>query len=368
MESPYEARIREDLEQTSDPTDRAILLAERATYAARIGYFDDAEIILNDLRRDFGDGRSGRVTVMMMCAEGVLAYFRDLDPRAHERLARAQLLSVAAKSGPLSALTSAWLAHIDFNLHRHDDMARAIRMCLGTACSTDLQAKCRISLTLGDAFLVTEQRPIAQRWYARAHEFAVKLGDHAAVGALTYNQAALGVFNWRLASLESTVDFELLNRAAAEVRSARNYQGIAQLRSLDHLLDDAQASILILQHRFDEAISSFDRVLAASAPVSPSGHAITSLCDTALCYASLGRRNDFDRTLARMNIASLDSCNADDQAVAYGALQVAYRLAGHEAEAIACERQMKRSLEQHRADINSLHAILEPFEEASFID
>jgi len=360
--------MRKGLEQTNDPTERGLLLGEWAMYLARIGRFDDAESILIELRRDFDDGHSGRVTVMMMCAEGVLAYFKCLDPQAHDRLARAQLLSVAGKSGPLSALTSAWLAHIDFNLHRYDDMARAIQICIGIASGVDLQAKCRVSLTLGDAFLVTEQQPIAQRWYGRGHEFAVKLGDHAAVGALTYNQAALGVFGWRLASLESVVDPDLVNRAAGEVRTARSYQGIAQLRSLEHLLDNAQGSILILQERFDEAIAWFERVLIASAPVSPSGHPSTILCDIALCYAKLARQHDFDRILAKVDISGLESCKADDRAVAYGALQEGCVSVGRKAEGIAFGEQLKRSMTEHRANITSLRRILAPFVQASFIE
>lgn len=87
MESPYESRMRKGLEQTNDPTERGLLLGEWAMYLARIGRFDDAESILIELRRDFDDGHSGRVTVMMMCAEGVLAYFKCLDPQAHDRLA-----------------------------------------------------------------------------------------------------------------------------------------------------------------------------------------------------------------------------------------------------------------------------------------
>ncbi len=362
MESPYEKSIRERLEAEGDPVKRAILVAEQAGYLARTGQFAQAEATLAEVRRHFGDGRSGHVAVMLMCAEGLLAYFRDLDPQSYDRLARAQLLSIAAKNASLSALTSAWLAHIAFNLHRHDDMARAVRTCMQTLTADDLQAKCRISLTLGDAFLVLDEEAIARRWYAEARELAVRLGDHSALSALIYNQAALAVFNCRLGSLDRAIETQLVRDVASKVRSATNFQGLAQLRSLQHLLDDAQASILILEGRFDEALRQIERVLGASIPISPSGHTVTALCDMAMCYASMGRRDDFNRTISEIDMSELERRTADDRAVAFAALRDAYLRFGQQHEAQHFDQQMNDSLVEHRNRVSSLRTTLDPYQ------
>lgn len=368
MDSPYELRMRRGLNEACNPVERAVLQAEYAAYLARIGAFADAEAILSELRREFGDGKSGRVTVMLMLAEGLLAYFRDLDPLAQDRVGRAHLLSVAARSGPLSALTSAWMAHVTFNLHRHEAMGRAIRSCIDTVSAGDVQAKCRLSLTLGDAFLVSEQRAISRAWYARARDSAIQLGDHAAIGALTYNQAALSVFGCRLASLASPLESAVVHSAAAEVRSAMNYQGIAQLTSLNHLLDDAMASILVLQQRFGEALARLERVIEANSPVSPSGHMVTTLCDAALCQASLGRGDEFDGLVSRIDTAQLDRRTADDRAVGYGALSQAYAALGRDAEALMYQRKMTDSITEHDEQIGALCGILAPFRAPEILD
>lgn len=361
VESPYENRLLEAIGRASGPSDRAVLLAELAGYAARVGRFDEAEAILRDVRREFGDGQSGRVTVMLMWAEGLLAYFRDLDPRAHDRLTRAQFLSTAARSASLSALTSAWLAHIDFNLHRHDQMGRAIRICVDTLSASDLQAQCRLALTLGDAFTVVDDADAARGWYAEAHGLAVDLGDHAAVGALTYNQAALAAFAGRLASVYLPIDGARLDRVAAVVRSAANYQGLAQLRSLQHLLDDAQAAVLILQGKFNDAAQLVERVIRAGAPVSPSGHKVTALCDVALCYAKLGLNEQLGEVLQQIRTEELDRRTADDRAIAYAALRSAFVIMGRDSDAATCEQHMRRSIDEHSLRTSSLRATLGPF-------
>lgn len=367
MESPYEKSIRERLEAEGDPLKRALLMAEHSGYLARTGQFALAESTLAEVRRHFGDGRSGHVAVMLMCAEGLLAYFRDLDPKSYDRIARAQMLSIAARNGPLSALTSAWLAHIAFNLHRHDDMARALRTCMQTLAADDLQAKCRLALTLGDAFLVSDEEATARRWYEEAREFAVRLGDHSAIAALIYNQAALAAFNCRLASLERTIDTQLVRDAASKVRSATNFQGLAQLCSLQHLLDDAQASILILEGRFDEALQKIERVLGASIPTSPSGHSVTVLCDMAMCHACMGRHDDFNRTISRIDMSELLRRTADDRAVAFAALRDGCSKLGRQHEAQQFDQQVDESLAEHRSRVSSLRAILDPYQAPQFI-
>lgn len=361
MESPYESRLRSAVDRTGRSSDGATLLVELAGYLARVGRFQEADAILADVRREYGDGHSGRVTVMLMWAEGLLGYFRDLDPRAHDRLIRAQFLSTAARSAPLSALTSAWLAHIDFNLHRHEDMGKALRVCVDTLSPSDLQAKCRLALTLGDAFMVADDGDAARNWYSRAHALATLLGDHSAIAALTYNQAALAAFACRLANVEEAIAPSRLQHVAAVVRSASNYQGLAQLRSLQHLLVDAQAAVQILQGNFGEAARLVEELIRADTPVSPSGHKVTALCDAALCYAQLGRDAELHEVLNQIRLEELDRRTADDRAVAQGALRTAYALMGRSEDAARCEQQVRDSVREHRARVTTLRSILGPF-------
>ncbi|MBK9134919.1 MAG: hypothetical protein IPM15_11475 [Betaproteobacteria bacterium] len=92
-------------------------------------------------KREFGNGQNPRVSITIMCAEAQLIYFKDLGDQARDRMMRAQLLSVAGRDAALSALTSAWLAHICFNLHRHEEMVRSAKSALDRDWSGTLEAQ-----------------------------------------------------------------------------------------------------------------------------------------------------------------------------------------------------------------------------------
>lgn len=260
-QSPYIDRLKQAIAQTQDLATRGMLRAELAGCTARLGDFTGAEGEIASLRSEFGDGRSGRVSIMIMCAEAQLIYYKELGEQARDRMMRAQVLSVAGRDAALTALTSAWLAHIAFNLHRHEEMARSAKTCIDTISKTDHDAAARLALTLGDAFYAAEQFDFGNRWYTKAHEHATKLGDHAAIAALTYNRAAMGTFMARIRAVGGPVDPSVVTRLLGEVRTAVNYQAIAQLTSLQALLDYASASVYILAGKYADALEPLSRMV-----------------------------------------------------------------------------------------------------------
>ncbi|MFO1286748.1 MAG: hypothetical protein U1F49_09575 [Rubrivivax sp.] len=91
QQSPYIDRLKQAIADARDPSIRAMLRAELAGSVARLGEFSTAEAEIADLRSEFGDGRSGRVSIMIMCAEAQLIYYKDLGEQARDRMMRAQL-------------------------------------------------------------------------------------------------------------------------------------------------------------------------------------------------------------------------------------------------------------------------------------
>jgi hypothetical protein len=160
--SPLESRLTARIAEATDESLRGIYLAELACYYARVGDFDRAESHRVELRSVFGDGRDLRVSVLIMTLEALLLYFRELSPAARDRLLRARLLCAAGKEHRLLALTSAWLAHIDFNLDRFDEMSESIALGIESLDADDGAAECRLALVLGDAFMYCEQRGSCQ--------------------------------------------------------------------------------------------------------------------------------------------------------------------------------------------------------------
>ena len=104
---------------------RAELRAKRAACLARIGDFDEARKEIASIRETFGDGRSGRVTVLVMIAEGLVLHFESLSGLAIDRVMRALMLAQAGRDQELIALTSAWKAYFDFERSDFETAARS---------------------------------------------------------------------------------------------------------------------------------------------------------------------------------------------------------------------------------------------------
>lgn len=326
MVSPLESRLTARIAEATDESLRGIYLAELACYCARVGDFDRAESHRVELRSVFGDGRDLRVSVLIMTLEALLLYFRELSPAARDRLLRARLLCTAAKEHRLLALTSAWLAHIDFNLDRFDEMSESIALGIRSLDADDGAAECRLALVLGDAFMYCEQEAAARHWYDRAHVSAIRLGDQAAIGAMTYNRAALRVANLRIAKVvepSRAVDFAL---AKAELKSATNYQAVAGLRSLDHLLKAAQVGVLMLEDDFSSASTHIQQILDSGEVPIHSGAFHTLRADRLTCFVELGDIRSARECAVAFTDSVLKSLSPDDRVHCLAALENAETL------------------------------------------
>lgn len=366
--SPYIDRLKEGIAQADDPSTRGLRRAQLAAGYARLGEFDAAEAEISELRAEFGDGRSGRVSIMIMCAEAQLIYYKNLGDKARDRMMRAQLLSVAGRDAELSAMTSAWLAHICFNLHRHEEMIRSAKTCLDTISFQDHEAASRLALTLGDAFYASEQPDVGNRWYSKAHEHAVKLGDHSTIGALTYNRAAMGTFVARLQSVDRPVDPTAVTRLAGEVRTAINYQAIAQLASLKALLDYSQASAAILSGQFSDAASILEKLVADKPSTSPIERHIVLQCDLALSLARSSRLDEAATLAKTLSLDQLSKCTPDDQVVASSALASAAGLCGLQDVQAGASELLVGAKQEHLAEVAALRQNLTGFGDAAAIE
>lgn len=366
MISPYEVRLKQTAEGPNI-VDAAVARAELAALWAREGAFEIAESAVRELRLVFGDGRSGPVTVMMMLAEGITIYFRDLEPEARGRVLGAQALSIAGNDKSLIALTSAWLAHIDFNLHRQEQMATAIGRCLDSLEPQSVAARFRLALTLGDAFMVCADADAAKDWHAVARSAAVALGDHAAISALMHNRAALGVYNARLKQLSEPLGNEEISRLDAEVRSAVNYHALAQNTSLAYLHDNASASIMLLRSQYSQAVEKIRSLLSQSPRISVSGASTNLRCDLILCFAELGDSGGARDEMGRGVMDSLLKCTDDDKYLGFATLERACKLLGmnNEAREFGANAAAARAAFSDRT--SSLAALLAPYRSSAHV-
>lgn len=362
MTSPFVTKLLAELDATVDPEAKAIVLAELGCYWARVGEFEESERIRLDLRREFGDARSVRVSILVMVLEALQLYYRELSPSARDKMLRANLLSKGFHEQQLIARTSAWMAHIELNGARFDSMISELRSSFSAVTAGDDATDCRLSLVLGDACLIAGLPLQSQAWYDRARRAANRLGDHAAVGAMTYNRAALRVARVRyelVAKDHVLVDLPLLR---LDVESAINYQSVARLRSLDHLLTTTKVGLLMVQRDFASAVPIIETLLGSSDVAPRSIQRFLLMSDYALSLGAMGRTDLAEGQIDTVLQSLPASVPTDDLCLILRSLRDAASLCGREEQEAAIDSQLRAAIANHESITSDLRGKLLEFE------
>lgn len=295
---------------------RAELLAKKAAYLARTGVFEDARAVIASVRSQFGDGRSGRVTVLLMLAEGLLLHFESLNVGALDRLMRAQVLAQAGRDQELIALTSAWKGYLEFEKSAFDSAARSIALASTTASDDDHATRSRVASVLFTAFALCGDTSTAQTYFLSGREHAVKHGDQAALDALLHNKAVFGAARLRASNCVEPIKGEALAFARTEVNSAKNLQQLARIKSLATYIELAEARLSILERRFDYALGRLEQ-LQGTGPF-PKGHfgVDLGLIEQAYCLGQLGKIDEALERSEHSRDKDLSDFDVDDRLVA----------------------------------------------------
>jgi hypothetical protein len=297
-------QIADQLAMESDSFKRAELRARQAWYYARTGDFDGSRAIVADLRKTYGDGRSGRVTAFMMIAEALTAHFESLDGQAMDRIKRAQLLGRAMGDREVLSLSTAWRAHMEFEVSDFAAAASSLTGALEAAEKSHYAARSRCAAVLHNAFAYLGDRTAAQKWFLRGREHALAEGDQATVDALLHNKAVCGVaYLWIQKCLGTEVgDRTVLART--ELNSARNLELLVQVKALTSYTDLAEARLLMLEGSFGEA-KKWLEALTRDGPF-PIRHFNESLRVLMVAYCDVSQGN------AQSAVAHLRSMRSDD--------------------------------------------------------
>jgi hypothetical protein len=257
-------RIEQELGSSIDDAEKSRLLSRKAGYLARVGRFDEARQIVAELREEFGGGQSGRATLWVMLAEGLLHHFEKMSPQAIDRLNRALVLGRAMKVSEVVALASAWKAHIEFETSRFDSMFQSLRTALDNSTDADHETRTRIFMVLCDAALLCGDRQRGQKWFLRTRDHALRDGDQASIEALLYNRAAFNLAWLRAQRCFGPVSAEELGLVRMEISSARNLQDLTGIGALTHYVHICDARLLILEGKFDEAVLRLNALRGAT--------------------------------------------------------------------------------------------------------
>jgi tetratricopeptide (TPR) repeat protein len=309
-------RLERELHSVSHPDQKAELIARMSAYLGRVGRFDEARRHIDALRKIYGDGRNGRVTVWIMLAEGLVHLFEDLSPDAMDRITRALMLGVAMKYSPIVGLAASWKAHIEFQSGDYDSMIRSLNLSVEHAGDADLDAITRRSIVLCNAYMICGERNTAQSWFMQAKNCAVKNGDQASIEALIYNRAAFLTTWLRAENCIEPVSKDELRHVRMEIASARNFQdltGVAALTVHIHLWD---ARLHLLDGDFAGAIEKLNSIRRELPPTEYSFS--QAYIDLEICFslAMNGQLSEATRAYGALPQLDMSRLDIDEQLVA----------------------------------------------------
>jgi hypothetical protein len=311
--SPLLIRLSADLQRTTEPTKRAELLARIGCCLARIGLFDDAKKIVTELRGDFGAGQSGRTTIWIMLTEGLVHWFGSLSDQALDRVARAQVLSVAMQYSTGIAISSAWKAYIELEQSKHDSFFQSVSLARQYTASDDNDVLARITILLCSASAIAGRLDRTKFWFHRGRHYALLDGDQTSIEALQYNRAGFTLAWARAAYCLLQKDQALLKDLRLELDSARNLQALTGVQAFKNHLRLSHARLLILEQQFATAIVELMQA-RYEAPFADF-HFAKSFIDLeiAFCNFKLGRLDAAAEQLALLDFAAIRNLELDDQ-------------------------------------------------------
>lgn len=354
-------RLDERLAATTDINVRAETLAERACYMARAGDQLEATNLVQEVRREYGDGRNARVSIRLMLAEGIAAYYGGLGDDADNRILRATELSRALRIADLNALCAAWLGHLEFFRSNYGRSLVLIdeAMSIGDLQDSNLQA--RIGMVVAHSLMYAGRRDHAQLWYQYTHKHALLIGDRATIGALMHNRSVLALARFRAQQYiePSGLPSEVLNFVRLEIESSDTYSRATKVQSIMHTSQLAVAWAYMLEREFARALVLLEEVEASiEAGESRRNKTIVS-ADIALCRAELGSI-DFARSfIDSVDLTSIKQCDVDEQIAFIGSCARIREIVGSAQPSLQFVEALASLKQEHLADQGMLQSALE---------
>lgn len=312
--------------------------AERAGYLARSGYLEEARQEIDIIRREFPMA-GGRTSALLNLAEGLCHYYKDVNPVAADRFARARAIAHVDGQADLEGQALSWLGLIHYGAYRFDDMCRCIDECIETLGCMDAIALARTSLNIAMSMHLANRFDMAMPWYRRTHLFAVELHDEAMISAMLHNMAALWLSNCRNSQLGGPHTSDQSRQALTGALSSFNFDGLVGLSALGVLTPLLDAQISSLSEDYERAVSLYDKCCEDFDVDSLHNWSSWMLADREWCRVALGCSENPNEVFELIHGSVGSVHQVDERAATLSRLAAGWRLLGSEARSRECEEQ-----------------------------
>jgi tetratricopeptide (TPR) repeat protein len=315
MKDPIQERLDIASAQAVDPTRKARVDAERAYHYARVGDFSSAREILGAIRKLPENIRTPSIGVWAILCDGIVEFFEDLSPSAQDRFRRAYSLSRSIGDVDLQALSSAWLAHAEFERRNYAAMMSAATDCISIFPRGHSSAHSRIYMVLANVNLYCANIEAANKYYDCARDIAVRDGDRATLGAIVYNKSVLMLNNLRLRQFFDAKSTPDLGLVSVSIETATSFQSITQNRSLEELPVMGEARLAMLKGEYQSAADTISS-LRSSANPHRAGAKIPLLdVEYAVCLAKSGELRLAMEVCGQIDVSRYIELDTDDRIV-----------------------------------------------------
>lgn len=308
-------RLDQLIATASSKHELAELKVKKACYLSRTGYFDQAKQLIAEARADFGLGQSGRISAWIMLAEGITEFFSNPGAAAKDRIARSELIAVAIGDREIGAIACAWKALIEFELSNFELMASSLRKAFKLTDKPNLEARGRIAIVLSDCLYVCGDREGGQDWFMESRNCALEAGDQATIDALLYNKAAFASASLRVQRCFGPLESRWVDVNLLEVNSALNFQRMARILSVNHLIVLALARVLILKGEYVAAIEKLREVRYSGPFASYNFDQAVIDLEIAYCLLKSGSNDEAQRQIDGIADVDLGGLDIDERLV-----------------------------------------------------
>jgi tetratricopeptide (TPR) repeat protein len=302
----------------SDLRSMAALRTKRAIYFARRGDFTEAQLEIDHLRslkgRDaFGDSIAGA-----NLAEAVISAFSGPLSRSLDKLRRATIIIGDPSKCWVGRLCLAWQIHVLQNLWRSESIPSIANLLIESVDSTEHDVISRFASVVAVGLHLSGEYPLARPWYECARLHALAEGDDLTIDANLYNVAATRLNNLSLSNLFGEIDESELERAAWEVASSVNYDGLGGVAVFPWSVDMMKGRLALLQGNFELAIVELDRALSLNESDLPAHYRAMALAERAYCASKIDDLPSATRCIESAISTIPGEMSDDDLALIYG--------------------------------------------------